>query len=896
MTGTKVKLHFENAPHGYKLNRDRTISKKSSSNNSSSSRSSSKRSSSRKRSSKKAPVLRFENAPHGYKLNQDKTISKQAPSTTPSKNNSFLEVARRRTGQSIDPVAQQRIEEQKTEGQFINQAATRGGLGRSYVVKSSDEGRYINVQTNQAGSVVGYEDTKTRQSIGRTTTKERLYQEAASERTVKELENKRLKEASIGRVDVAEKRGFFGNINKKLQMASESDNQLVRTAGIFGDVAVTGIKTGVYEPVKLVVTAPVQGFKKTKKGYTSIINNGFSQTFKDEWGRTKESISNLPLGISGALSSARPGQLIGGTAGLIYGPELLMGKLGKGRKLSSIEESSMTGKFKVSKKADEFVAVEKGSLMDMKIKPSKPEIRLSLSEKPIKTKPEKPVMDVSYSSDSIQGRNIHNEQVRARQWGLVKEGKLSMDEYFGMKAKPKPKQPVMKVDFDLSKPEGIKLHNEQVKSRQWGLVKEGKLSMDEYFGMKAKPKPKQPIVKIEIDKTPSQDPSKAFRELFGQKEKKSSFKIEGVGITIERTTPKKTFTKKISSTKDYFGKEESKGGTTTTGSMQLITKTETKPKQTISLSLLEEPKTKSALLSSGKDLLSLKELRAKAKLQGLRLFSQEQILIQEPKTATKQQTNQITIMKQELIKPSSKLSTGSLSVLNTQTKPSLITTKQEQTTIPILQPLTRTHTGQRQENKNITKTITDTTQKPITETITETRTITDLTIKPLTTNTMRFLPQERLKTYKMPELNHNNNKKKSFFDLIIGTKGTQNYKVISGLTLEQATMKGKNIVFGGAAASMKLKRSGGGKLTIGEEYKVSGMLGGRFQRGKKDQQRFVQKNKYRISSSGEKRDITMKGIAASKAGSSLLKSSKKTRKAHKLLSKGFSLREIRGLI
>jgi hypothetical protein len=138
-------------------------------------------------------------------------------------------------------------------------------------------------------------------------------------------------------------------------------------------------------------------------------------------------------------------------------------------------------------------------------------------------------------------------------------------------------------------------------------------------------------------------------------------------------------------------------------------------------------------------------------------------------------------------------------------------------------------------------------------------------------------------------------RERSFYDLVIGTKGSKNYKTLSGFDLRGGALAGKKYNLGGASASFKLKKLGGGDLSEDELEEVEGLLGSKFVRGKKDKSRFVQKRSTRISSSGELGEITALGIRSSKQKrvSPLRKS---TKKSLDLLKMGNSLRSIRSML
>lgn len=78
---------------------------------------------------------------------------------------------------------------------------------------------------------------------------------------------------------------------------------------------------------------------------------------------------------------------------------------------------------------------------------------------------------------------------------------------------------------------------------------------------------------------------------------------------------------------------------------------------------------------------------------------------------------------------------------------------------------------------------------------------------------------------------------------------------------EEAFRKGRDAVDFGSPASFKVEREGGGNVNIPLS---NSFLKNRFRKSKKDSNVFVEKNKYRINTAGEKTEITYKGVFSSK--------------------------------
>lgn len=136
--------------------------------------------------------------------------------------------------------------------------------------------------------------------------------------------------------------------------------------------------------------------------------------------------------------------------------------------------------------------------------------------------------------------------------------------------------------------------------------------------------------------------------------------------------------------------------------------------------------------------------------------------------------------------------------------------------------------------------------------------------------------------------------RRSRFLVVVGKKGNKVFQDlgVGGLDLVR---RARDIVKGGAAASFTAI-----PINSRDTGDVRDSLGSSFRRSKKDPFRFVQKREDRISSRGEKGEITELGISAnrkrSRQNSNLLSSKKKTSKALKLVESGTPLRQARNIV
>ena len=94
------------------------------------------------------------------------------------------------------------------------------------------------------------------------------------------------------------------------------------------------------------------------------------------------------------------------------------------------------------------------------------------------------------------------------------------------------------------------------------------------------------------------------------------------------------------------------------------------------------------------------------------------------------------------------------------------------------------------------------------------------------------------------------------FAFEIGKPGNKIRRFVKGSNFEDTVLRSKKIIKGSAAASFKSLTT----LTSSQERNINSLLGSDFRRAKRDPSRFVQKRSKRISSSGEKKDITYKGL------------------------------------
>ena len=133
-----------------------------------------------------------------------------------------------------------------------------------------------------------------------------------------------------------------------------------------------------------------------------------------------------------------------------------------------------------------------------------------------------------------------------------------------------------------------------------------------------------------------------------------------------------------------------------------------------------------------------------------------------------------------------------------------------------------------------------------------------------------------------------NKKQPSFsnYEVIIGREGNKIRDVFSASSLFEAATLGRKKVSGSAAASFRVLENGR-NLDVSEVSKVRSFLGSDYGLSTKISDSFVQKRDKRISSLGEKKDISFRG------GSGLTKDSKSFSNALKLVKSGLSLREAR---
>ena len=118
-------------------------------------------------------------------------------------------------------------------------------------------------------------------------------------------------------------------------------------------------------------------------------------------------------------------------------------------------------------------------------------------------------------------------------------------------------------------------------------------------------------------------------------------------------------------------------------------------------------------------------------------------------------------------------------------------------------------------------------------------------------------PQERLKIKRIPDISFKSvPKDKSIFNVFVKERGKFRLKS-RALSQEDAFMTGANIVKRNSSASFKV---------VGDDDKpidYDGFISG-FRRSKKDRNVLVELSKFRINTLGELKQITMKGILASK--------------------------------
>lgn len=126
------------------------------------------------------------------------------------------------------------------------------------------------------------------------------------------------------------------------------------------------------------------------------------------------------------------------------------------------------------------------------------------------------------------------------------------------------------------------------------------------------------------------------------------------------------------------------------------------------------------------------------------------------------------------------------------------------------------------------------------------------------------------------------------YRVTIGREGAKIFKMFTVGSLADALRIGKRGVTGTAAASLKIEPVGR-NLKDEEKNLLKRFLGSSFRFSKVDPDVFVQKRSARISSFGEKKQITRKGLLS-------LKTDKGSKKAFSLLDKGFPLRKIRDLL
>jgi hypothetical protein len=409
-------------------------------------------------------------------------------------------------------------------------------------------------------------------------------------------------------------------------------------------------------------------------------------------------------------------------------------------------------------------------------------------------------------------------------------------------------------------------------------------------------KQKKPVVKKQ-DFLVTDSSAQSFKDMF-----KTTKKADDFGITITKTTKPK---KKVYSVKDVLGKTDEVSGTTTGTKQQTILKTETKQVKEIELKLdmLEETKTKTKKKTKAK-------LKNPLEKEYAYITGFEEVKPQKVKQANKLTSESLFKEAQvQRVKAIEKMDSRPLTQIFVSQKleqPQMLKTATYQEQIV----LSKTKTGllQKQQSKSLQDVSQLPLQKVVSDFSSRSSIVQDQTIiqsvVPMTQTIQQSTQQNKVvsSTFQMPKsflkLDEEDwdkkKKKKGLFSLIIGTKGTQNYKMLQGLELTQAARLGKKMNLESASASFKITKSGGRELSSKELSMVEREAGSKFTRGKKDSSRFVQKNQFRISSSGEKRDITFKGIQASKT--SLLQSSKKTRQAKKMIDDGFKLKEVRGLL
>ena len=116
------------------------------------------------------------------------------------------------------------------------------------------------------------------------------------------------------------------------------------------------------------------------------------------------------------------------------------------------------------------------------------------------------------------------------------------------------------------------------------------------------------------------------------------------------------------------------------------------------------------------------------------------------------------------------------------------------------------------------------------------------------------IPKLKIPKFTIPEF-RTNTKQNSFYSVEIGKQGNLINKIMKGTNLKILTRNSRNYVDSTAAASLKFD-----KLTSNERSTVSTLLGKKFKKSKKEKNRFVEKNLFRMDNPLEKLQISTKNM------------------------------------
>ena len=700
------------------------------------------------------------------------------------------------------------------------------------------------------------------------------------------------------RIDVAPKLNWWQKLDRKLgqaQLRAEREGASkegagwgVFAAGVGAGIADIGIGAGttVVEPIGQYYKGMFyEGPKDIIETTKSFKQKGFKETIKDKRVSPKEEIASMGLGIATAIKE-RPLKALGTAAALGFAPEVGFMKAEKPFVAKGIKQTKATKptagrafEIKIDSNKPKFSSEQnllmkaEGERTFAKMFPKDPLEGVRITST-------KPKGDQVFSSSQYSRKMAGTEKIVSQSTAPFKSGKAPKT-IIDLRTKP--------TRTAVSKDLGITVEKTFTKRKElskWGT---------------------------------KQEPSKAFKDLFGEVKTKDSKLLEEFGISIEKVpketkvsdlgiTISKTTTKpkkRIQTMKDVLGGGDDvlKGTTKTSGGQGqvLIQKLEA-PK-----TKLKPLKQKQKVKTKQKVLLKLEDPIVKKKLKKQKItFYEEPALIKKvtPLTATinkpiQAQAKSVSLRLVPIVK-NSQSKASITAITNKQTSSLTLATAQA----PALAQGSAIDTSSAQSpaitninkqsqaadlgtsNKLITETtITKTITKP-TRTITTAKLLRDPQIKdPLGKKYKRKLDEE--------EDDPKKKKKRGLFDLTIGKKGNLIYKEFKNLNLEEATKIAKMGVLDTAAASLRVRGEGGRKLTSIEEKKLEKGLGTKFRRGKSDSSLFVQKRSTRISSYGELRDITFKGISSSKRKKSLTSNKKANDKALKLVGKGIPLRKAR---